>query len=241
MKKFILTVAITLAELQAQECSSLLEQSMKIADGCLAELAVNQNKLKTASLYSNEKIAAVLEMNDNLKIENRELQEANTKLLVKLRESKKKYASVQHLLKLHSEEQMHIKTKSSALGAHVPIAKEKSSHLVCETKNREVIHKRSRELKERYGNLSDKELLNKHIYRVPTYMLNVRYGASRKYNISNVLKRGELVEFTEVSKKPKDYIWVKTVSGWVFVSNKSSSRYIAKYKNSRPLRVALSK
>lgn len=219
----------------AEECPSLLRESIKIADGCLAQLELNEKNVQTASLYSNEKIAAILEMNDQLKIDNRNLQEKNFDIQSELKHLKQKYSLLEgKLLKVNSIKRLNAdkaskdatmkieKINDAVVGKNIP-----------SVRSRNFLHYRSAALKKKYSGFSKEELFKLGIYRVDTYMANIRYGHSPKHNISNVMRRGELLEFSEAVHIKDHIVWLKTKQGWIYVPNKKDALAILNQRKSK--------
>ncbi len=258
MKIIILSIALFVALQGGEQCDTLLEQSMVVTDSCLNELETNQEEIARARLFSERKIVAIMDTNNflseenqkingkniELVIENKSLKSENKKLKVNLSIAKNEISDIRLEMQNQIERLSSIQSKklngskkinimdSSIEVIPVDFTRVKKTELkssaIRKTRNK-ILHAHSKELNRSYGKLSDEALLEKGIYRVPVYMLNVRYGHSLKYSIASILKRGELVEYNQIlvkGSKSKKFVWLRINNGWMYVPSRKDTKFL---------------
>ena len=100
--------------------------------------------------------------------------------------------------------------------------------------NRGLIGKKSIKLRKKYLNEDRVFLLKNRIYKVPSYMANIREGYSKSFSITNVVTKGQFIEFSEFNERNVDskrILWIKTMDGWLYIPSKQDVEIISKLKN----------
>lgn len=251
MNRIILSLAVATAILTANECESMLSQSLKVTDACLTELEHNQEELESAKLYSATKVSAILDTNEDLKMENTELLSKNNTLniinkeLLKKNEQLEKDLTIAKAGKLAMRNRM--ESQKSRLASYISnkksnfdtrsVPKEKivpTNYEKINIKNKSYLHQRSKTLEAKFKEKSDLELLKKYIFRVSVGRLNVRAGHSSRYTITSVVNRNELIEFSNIyviKRKYDSIVWVETKAGWMCIPSKNTPAMLEIIKN----------
>ena len=224
MKKIALSAALLILSTQSFSLTdnddvAYVKKSIRLTNQCLDQLESMQERAKVASDYSDEKIASIMAANEDLRGEVERLKDKNA-------------AQKREIENLRDENKKLRSSLSSTFDSFDTfLLKSKRLSLQERLKRRELfIKKYSDSLKKKNKGLSDDELLKRNIYRIPSYMSNIRYGSSSKYAISAIAKKGDLFEFDAIDVKHvgnNEYMWVHTGFGWIYVSSKKTQKTIA--------------
>jgi len=225
--KLIPTLLFMSVIVSAEQCGPLLKESLMTTSLCLAELERNQESVSQASLFSDEKIAAIMDTNSLLKEDNLELQK-RVRWVNKERSRLKKELKSLKAKNIVSNEQI----KKLKFFTSRQIEKIKPSTRGFQ-KN---IASRSKELKKENVGLSRDSLFKKNIYVVSSFRSNVRFGPSVVFEKFSIAKKGDYIEFDEVyvsEFKKRNSVWLRTKQGWMYIPDKADRRMLISLNKQR--------
>lgn len=238
-------------------CLGELERNDAIVKAASLYDAEKIASIMDSNEFLNIDIQELKTENGILQSKNKKLNALNLKLETELVVSKNKYSKLEDRMTVQTQRLGNVMkslesskaqgAKFLKLGGFEELANRsaegqtqtKKSSLVTATKNkktclgvknRDDLHLCSEELLERYKNATPEELIDNGIYKVSSYMQNVRHGHSSRYKISAVVKKNELVEIKDIyisEHENSRIIWIKTHVGWTYVSHGKQADHIA--------------
>jgi len=195
--------------LLADSCETMLEKSIQTTDTCLNTLySLDTTLPKTSFSASNS------EQIKSLRLENESLKKENKKL-------KSEVALIQGQFTTAKQDLSDNKFKYNALLSEFEQIKLKTLNRLHSGKGSDI-QEESRVLNKKYQTYTQSSLIEEKAYRVPTHSLNIRKGSSGRTSVEGYLKQGDLVRFFNIQKhthKGKDYYWLQTRKGWIYVSD----------------------